>query len=79
MRVKFKSNMLKNKVLLGSILATFVFNNTHISSAVALELDEDTRTVTLNPKGDTVISVEQVAWKGLLFNNACGTCHVMCY
>ena len=44
--------MLKNKVLLGSILATFVFN-THISSANALELDEDTRTVTLDPKGDT--------------------------
>ena len=52
--------MLKNKFLLGSILATFVFG-THVSSANALELDEDTRTVTLDGKGNTVvISVEQV-------------------
>ena len=41
--------MLKNKFLLGSILATFVFG-THVSSANALELDEDTRTVTLDGK-----------------------------
>ena len=68
--------MLKNKVLLGSILATFVFN-THISSANALELDEDTRTVTLNGKGDTVVvSVEQVKRGKRLFNTACGVCHV---
>ena len=52
--------MLKNKFLLGSILATFVLG-THISAANALELDEDTRTVTLDSKGNTVvISVEQV-------------------
>jgi len=45
--------MLKNKFLLGSILATFVLG-THISAANALELDEDTRTVTLDSKGNTV-------------------------
>ena len=68
--------MLKNKFLLGSILATFVLG-THISAANALELDEDTRTVTLDSKGNTVvISVEQVKRGKRLFNNACGTCHV---
>ena len=52
--------MLKSKFLLGSVLATFIFG-THVSSANALELDEDTRTVTLDGKGNTVvISVEQV-------------------
>ena len=70
--------MLKNKFLLGSILATFVLG-THISAADALELDEDTRTVTLDSKGNTVvISVEQVKRGKRLFNNACGTCHDGC-
>ena len=68
--------MLKNRFLLGSVLATFVLG-THISAANALELDEDTRTVTLDSKGNTVvISVEQVKRGKRLFNNACGTCHV---
>ena len=68
--------MLKNRFLLGSVLATFVLG-THISAANALELDEDTRTVTLDAKGNTVvISVEQVKRGKRLFNNACGTCHV---
>ena len=68
--------MLKSKFLLGSVLATLVLS-THISSANALELDEDTRTVTLDSKGNTVvISVEQVKRGKRLFNNACGTCHV---
>ena len=68
--------MLKNKFLLGSILAIFVFN-LQITPANALELDEDTRTVALDTKGNTVvISVEQVKRGKRLFNNACGTCHV---
>ena len=67
--------MLKNKFLLGSVLATFIFG-THVSSANALELDEDTRTVTLDGKGNTVvISVEQVKRGKRLFNNACAICH----
>jgi|TARA_B100000768_G_C11260301_1_gene368459 photosystem II cytochrome c550 len=68
--------MLKNRFLLGSILATLVFS-AHVSAANALELDEDTRTVTLDSKGNTVvISTEQVKRGKRLFNNACGTCHV---
>ena len=47
--------MLKNKFLLGSILATFVLG-THISAANALELDEDTRTVTLDSKGNSIMN-----------------------
>ena len=68
--------MLKNRFLLGSTLATLVFS-AHVSAANALELDEDTRTVTLDSKGNTVvISTEQVKRGKRLFNNACGTCHV---
>ena len=43
--------VLKNKFLFGSILAMFVFNG-HNFSANALELDEDTRTVTLDSEGN---------------------------
>ena len=68
--------MLKNRFLLGSILATLVFS-AHVSSANALELDEDTRTVTLDGKGNSVVlTPEQVKRGKRLFNNACGTCHV---
>lgn len=68
--------VLKNKFLIGSILATFMFT-TQIASCSALELDEDTRTVTLDEKGRTVVlSPEQVKRGKRLFNNACGTCHV---
>jgi len=68
--------MLKNKFLIGSVLATFVFS-THVTSVNALELDEDTRTVTLDTKGNTVIITAEQAKRGKrLFNNACGTCHV---
>jgi photosystem II cytochrome c550 len=43
----------------------------------ALELDEDTRTVTLDGKGNNVVlTPEQVKRGKRLFNNACGTCHV---
>ena len=69
-------HMLKNKFLIGSILATFVFS-TNVTSVNALELDEDTRTVTLDTKGNTVIITAEQAKRGKrLFNNACGTCHV---
>ena len=69
-------HMLKNKFLIGSILATFVFS-THVTPVNALELDEDTRTVTLDTKGNTVIITAEQAKRGKrLFNNACGTCHV---
>jgi photosystem II cytochrome c550 len=67
---------LKSKFLVGSILATFVLHSFPLS-VNALELDEDTRTVTLEPKGTTVVlSVEQVKRGKRLFNNACAICHV---
>jgi photosystem II cytochrome c550 len=47
------------------------------SPVAALELDEDTRTVTLDAKGTSVVlSLEQVKRGKRLFNAACGTCHV---
>ena len=68
--------MLKNKIFVSSFLAAFVFA-TGISPVQALELDEDTRTVNLDPKGNNVvITPEQVKRGKRLFNNACGTCHV---
>ena len=67
--------MLKNKILVGSFLATLFFSS--VSPVSALELDEDTRTVTLDSKGNAVvITPEQVKRGKRLFNNACGTCHV---
>ena len=67
--------MLKNKILVGSFLATLFFSS--VSPVNALELDEDTRTVTLDSKGNSVVlTPEQVKRGKRLFNNACGTCHV---
>jgi len=68
--------MLKNKILVGSCLATLIFTGA-ANPASALELDEDTRTVTLDSKGNSVVlTPEQVKRGKRLFNNACGTCHV---
>jgi len=68
--------MLKNKLFVGSIVGAMVFNN-YVGLANALELDEDTRTVTLDAKGNSVVlTAEQVKRGKRLFNNACGTCHV---
>ena len=68
--------MLKNRILVGSFLATLFFTS-NVGPVQALELDEDTRTVSLDPKGNNVvITPEQVKRGKRLFNNACGTCHV---
>jgi len=68
--------MLKTRTLVGSLLAGFVLTN-NIEPVKALELDEDTRTVTLDTKGNSVVlTAEQVKRGKRLFNNACGTCHV---
>ena len=68
--------MLKNKFLIGSILATLFFS-ANIAPVSALELDEDTRTVPLDAKGNSVVMTpEQVKRGKRLFNNACGICHV---
>ena len=43
--------MLKKTILVSSLLATFVLTN-NVNPAQALELDEDTRTVMLDTKGN---------------------------
>ena len=68
--------MLKNKILAGSLAVAVCFAN-GVHPIWALELDEDTRTVMLDTKGNNVvITPEQVKRGKRLFNNACGTCHV---
>jgi len=68
--------MLNNKVLISNILAGLLVTS-NVGTANALELDEDTRTVTLDAKGNSVVlTPEQVKRGKRLFNNACGTCHV---
>ncbi len=63
-------------MLVGGALAALFFTS-NANPANALELDEDTRTVVLDSKGNTVvITPEQVKRGKRLFNNACGTCHV---
>ena len=47
------------------------------SSAYALDLDESTRSVPLDPSGTTVVlTPEQVKRGKRLFNASCGSCHV---
>ena len=66
----------KSKYVIGGILASFIMT-AQVSPCSALELDEDTRTVTLDPKGNTVVlSPEQIKRGKRLFNNACAICHV---
>ena len=63
-------------MLVGGALAALFFTS-NANPANALELDEDTRTVVLDSKGNTVvITPEQVKRGKRLFNNACGTCRV---
>ena len=68
--------MLKNRFLISGLIVTLLFNS-NVPLANALELDEDTRTVTLDAKGNSVVlTPEQVKRGKRLFNNACGICHV---
>ncbi|PSN19540.1 cytochrome c-550 [filamentous cyanobacterium CCP5] len=68
--------MLKRCIWLVAI-ALFFVSHLVMGEAVAAELDEATRTVKLNPEGDTlVLSLEQVTRGRRQFNYACGTCHV---
>ena len=67
---------LKSKFLTASLLGGFLLTN-QVQTVNALELDEDTRTVTLDSKGNTVVMTpEQVKRGKRLFNNACAICHV---
>ena len=47
-----------------------------ISSSLAIELDDATRTVALSSNKSVTVTPEQVKRGKRLFNNACGTCHV---
>jgi len=68
--------MLRNKILVGSFVASILLT-ANVNPVHALELDEDTRTVPLDAKGNSVVlTPEQVKRGKRLFNNACGTCHV---
>lgn len=55
-----------------SVLCIVGFCN---SSAFAIELDEATRTVSLEPGKSTVVTPEQVKKGKRLFNASCGSCH----
>lgn len=58
-------------------VALFFISHLIMGDAIAAELDQATRTVKLNPQGDTVVlSLEQVTRGRRQFNYACGTCHV---
>ncbi|MFZ4639451.1 MAG: photosystem II cytochrome c-550 [Nodosilinea sp.] len=58
-------------------VALFFVSHLIMGDAIAAELDEATRTVKLNPQGDSVVlSLEQVTRGRRQFNYACGTCHV---
>lgn len=59
------------------ILLLFSCFSVFINSSVAIDLDEATRTVTLDGSGNTtVLSPEQVKRGKRLFNATCGACHV---
>ncbi|MBD2486869.1 photosystem II cytochrome c-550 [Aulosira sp. FACHB-615] len=61
-------------VVVVTVLLTFQLM---VGAASAVELDEATRTVPLNDKGDTVVlSLKQVKEGKRLFQYACAQCHV---
>lgn len=69
--------MIKKKIFLGffSILVFFHFFLASIQS-IAIELDDNTRTVQLNEAGKTTILTKEQAKRGKrLFNNTCAQCH----
>ena len=68
--------MLKSKILFISLLTTFFFTNQNIL-VHALKLDEDTRTVAMDTRRNSVmLTLEQVKRGKRLFNNACSNCYV---
>ena len=68
--------MLKRSILFVAIAATFIFQ-IFVKGAMAIELDTNTRTVTLNEAGDTIVLTEdQVAIGKKLFNDTCAVCHL---
>lgn len=68
--------MLKKYSVISTLLFFSVFN-IFSTSALAIDLDEATRTVTADGNGKTVVlSPEQVKRGKRLFNATCGACHV---
>ena len=68
--------MLQSKTLFISLLTTFFFTNQNIL-VHALKLDEDTRTVAMDTRRNSVmLTLEQVKRGKRLFNNACSNCYV---
>ena len=69
--------MKKNKFLIAGTLAVSCLNLINVSPVAALDLDEDTRTIPLDGKGNSVVlTPEQVKRGKRLFNATCGACHV---
>nr|YP_010196283.1 photosystem II cytochrome c550 [Gracilaria cearensis]UAD83680.1 photosystem II cytochrome c550 [Gracilaria cearensis] len=63
------------KIQLSLFAVIFVFE-TFLNQVYAIELDEATRTVTLEESGKTIIlTPEQVKRGKRLFNNSCAQCH----
>ena len=59
------------------ILLLFSYFSLFINSSAAIDLDEATRTVTVDESGNTtVLSPEQVKRGKRLFNATCGACHL---
>jgi len=55
----------------------FFLQTTFATNAMAIDLDEATRTVAVNSRGDNVVlTPEQVKRGKRLFNATCGACHV---
>lgn len=68
--------MLKKYLKLCSVVLFCVFN-LFITTASAIDLDEATRTVTVDSTGTTtVLTPEQVKRGKRLFNATCGACHL---
>jgi|TARA_B110000977_G_scaffold68754_1_gene93318 photosystem II cytochrome c550 len=59
------------------ITLLFCLQTSFVTGAMAIDLDEATRTVTVNSAGNTaVLTPEQVKRGKRLFNATCGACHV---
>jgi photosystem II cytochrome c550 len=68
--------MLKKYSIVYSIFLLSIFNF-FVTNALAIDLDEATRTVIADSNGNTVIlTPEQVKRGKRLFNATCGACHV---
>ncbi|MGF1673631.1 MAG: photosystem II cytochrome c-550 [Rivularia sp. (in: cyanobacteria)] len=65
------------KKLIGIFVVSLLLSfQMFVGSAYSVELDEATRTVTLNDQGDTyVLSLKEVKEGKRLFNYACAQCH----